>query len=87
MTVEFEKVDFTQEPNIKQMWAWQLFGFLEKGFDYGWNVHIFNDDGVETREGNPIYEGEHLNFDWVLEATAENKERLMAEIRKRSAQC
>lgn len=85
MEIEFEKVDFREEPNCMKMQAWVVFGFLERGFDYGWRVHTY-ENGKETRDCNPMYEGDSLNFDWVLEATAENRDRIMAEIRKRAAQ-
>lgn len=86
--VEFTKciVDSNSKSSLPYLWFEK--GYTDKLLDTYWSVDVFatEENGHCWGKYNPtIKKGEYkLNFKWVLEATEENKQKILNEIIKRA---
>ena len=71
---------------------WVKKGITKHLYKSYWNLYVFvhTPDGKCYDKYNPTYKsrkdgkGQELNFEWVLEATNENKEKLLDELERRA---
>lgn len=64
---------------------WYKYGMTKSVLPSYWSLHTYISktiDGCETCKMiyNPTVTGHKLNFEWVLEATEENKQKLIDEV-------
>lgn len=66
-------------------------GFIKELLENYWNimVYVYDKEGNCYGRYNPqiLPHGTKINFDWVLEATEENKDLILHEIIKRTYNC
>lgn len=84
--VEFVKIENDHKGHFINLWYKK--GFIKEQLENYWNVIVYAYDKEGNCYGryNPqiLPHGTKINFDWVLEATQENKERILHEIIKRA---
>jgi hypothetical protein len=84
--VEFVKVENDYKGHLINVWYKK--GFIKERLKSYWHVTVYayDKEGACWGRYNPqILSGvTKINFDWVLEATEENKERILHEIIKRA---
>lgn len=87
--IEFTNVENDHNEHLINLWYKE--GFIKKKLESYWNVEVYAYDKKENCYGkyNPqiLPNGTRINFDWILEATKENKERILNEIIKRTYDC
>ena len=97
--VEMNKHEVT-DSKYELMYLWVKNGYLQSPLESYWNVKVYaTDDKDNCREKyNPCIKREigrdakgnitlnHfvVNFDWLLEATEENKQKILREINRRA---
>lgn len=83
--VEFVKVENDYKEHLINVWYKK--GFIKEQLENYWHVTVYAYDKEGTCYGkyNPqiLPRGTKINFDWILEATEENKELILHEIIKR----
>lgn len=83
--VEFTKI----EGHFINLWYKK--GFIKEPLENYWNimVYVYDKEGNCYGRYNPqiLPHGTKINFDWVLEATEENKDLILHEIIKRTYNC
>lgn len=87
--IEFTKVENGNNRRLINLWYEK--GFIKEQLENYWQVTVYTYD----KEGNCYgkYNPQilpcktRINFDWILEATKENKERILNEIIKRAYDC
>lgn len=81
------EVEFTKIEND----YWYKKGFIKEPLENYWNVMVYAYDKEGNCYGryNPqiLPHGTKINFDWILEATEENKDLILHEIIKRTYNC
>lgn len=87
--IEFVKVENDNNRHLINLWYKK--GFIKEQLENYWQVTVYAYDKEGNCYGkyNPQilpYET-RINFDWILEATKENKERILNEIIKRTYDC
>lgn len=84
--VEFVKIENDHKGHFINIWYER--GLIKEKFKNYWNVIVYSYDKEGNCYGryNPqiLPHGTKINFDWVLEATEENKECILHEIIKRA---
>ena len=84
--VEFTKVENDNNENLINLWYKK--GFIKEKLENYLHVevYVYDEKGNCCRKYNPLIlpHGTKINFDWILEATKENKERILNEIIKRT---
>lgn len=87
--VEFTKIENDYKGNFINLWYKK--GFIKEPLENYWNVmvYIYDKEGNCYGRYNPqiLPHGTKINFDWVLEATEENKDLILHEIIKRTYNC
>lgn len=87
--VEFTKVENDYKGHFINLWYKK--GFIKEPLENYWNVMVYAYDKEGNCYGryNPqvLPHGTKINFDWILEATEENKKRILHEIIKRTYNC
>ena len=67
---------------------WKNHGYIDRVLDswIGVYVYVTSEDGTCRRDYNPQESGKgnKINFDWMLEDTPENRDRIIAEICRRA---
>lgn len=67
---------------------WKAAGLIDRVLDtwVGVNVYVTSEDGTCRGDYNPQESGigHKINFDWMLEDTPENRDRIIAEICRRA---
>lgn len=84
--VEFVKVENDNNRHLINLWYKK--GFIKEQLENYWQVTVYAYDKEGNCYGkyNPqiLPYGTRIDFDWILEATKENKERILNEIIKRT---
>lgn len=84
--VEFVKVENDYKEHLINLWYKK--GFIKEKLENYWNVavYVYDKEGTCYGKYNPqiLPHGTRINFDWILEGTGENKERILHEIIKRA---
>ena len=83
--IEFTKIENSHKEHLINLWYKK--GFIKEKLENYWHVavHVYDKEGNCYGKYNPqISSGTKINFDWVLEATEENKERILHEIIKKA---
>lgn len=84
--VEFVKVENDYKEHLINVWYKK--GFIKERLKSYWHVTVYayDEKGACWGRYNPqiLPGGTKINFDWVLEATEENKESILHEIIKRA---
>jgi hypothetical protein len=87
--IEFTKIENDCKGHILNVWYKE--GFIKEKLENYWNVevYVYDEKGNCYGKYNPqiLPHGTKINFDWILEATRENKERILNEIIKRTYDC
>ena len=87
--IEFTKVENDNNRHLINLWYKK--GFIKEQLENYWQVTVYAYDKEGNCYGkyNPqiLPYGTRINFDWILEATKENKERILNEIIKRTYVC
>ena len=87
--IEFTKVENDSNRHLINLWYKK--GFIKEQLENYWQVTVYAYDKEGNCYGkyNPqiLPYGTRINFDWILEATKENKERILNEIIKRTYDC
>ena len=86
--IEFTKVENDNNRHLINIWYEK--GFIKEQLESYWQVTVYAYDKEGNCYGkyNPqILYGTKINFDWILKATKENKERILNEIIKRTYGC
>lgn len=86
--IEFTKIENDHKEHLINLWYKK--GFIEEKLENYWHieVYVYDKEGNCCGKYNPqISSGTKINFDWILEATKENKERILNEIIKRTYNC
>lgn len=87
--IEFTKVENDNNRYLINLWYKK--GFIKEQLENYWQVTVYTYDKEGNCYGkyNPqiLPHGTRINFDWILEATKENKERILNEIIKRTYDC
>lgn len=87
--IEFTKVENDCKGHLLNVWYKK--GFLKEQLENYWHVTVYAYDKEGNCYGkyNPqiLPHGTEINFDWILEATKENKERILYEIIKATYNC
>lgn len=87
--IEFTKVENDNNRHLINLWYKK--GFIKEQLENYWQVTVYAYDKEGNCYGkyNPqiLPYGTRINFDWILEATKENKERILNEIIKRTYDC
>lgn len=87
--VEFTKIENDYKGHFINLWYKK--GFIKEPLENYWNVMVYAYDKEGNCYGryNPqiLPHGTKINFDWILEATEENKKRILHEIIKRTYNC
>ena len=84
--VEFTKVENDHKEHLINLWYKK--GFIKEKLENYWHVavYVYDKEGTCYGKYNPqiLPGGTKINFEWVLEATEENKERILHEIIKKA---
>lgn len=84
--VEFTKVENDHKEHLINIWYKK--GFIKEKLENYWHVavYVYDKEGTCYGKYNPqiLPGGTKINFEWVLEAKEENKERILHEIIKRA---
>lgn len=84
--IEFTKVENDYKGHLLNVWYKE--GFIKEQLESYWHVevYVYDEEGNCYGKYNPqiLPHGTKINFDWILEATKENKERILNEIIKRT---
>lgn len=84
--VEFTKVENDHKEHLINLWYKK--GFIKEKLENYWHVavYVYDKEGTCYGKYNPqiLPGGTKINFEWVLEAKEENKERILHEIIKRA---
>lgn len=87
--VEFVKIENNHKGHLINLWYKK--GFIKKQLENYWHITVYAYDKEGTCYGkyNPqiFPHVAKINFDWILEATEENKKRILHEIIKRTYNC
>lgn len=87
--VEFTKIENDYKGHFINLWYKK--GFIKEPLENYWNVMVYAYDKEGNCYGryNPqiLPHGTKINFDWILEATEENKDLILHEIIKRTYNC
>lgn len=86
--IEFTKIENDHKKHLINMWYKN--GFIKEKLKSYWHVavYVYDKEGNCCGKYNPqISSGTKINFDWIIEATKENKERILNEIIKRTYDC
>lgn len=80
-TLEVE-VGLSYDCNLKNSLPklWKKWGWTRHVYKTWWSVRTFVYNGNCIRDYNPTIYGRGINFRWLLEATEENFEKILAEI-------
>lgn len=81
--IEFTKIENDKGHLIN---LWYKEGFIKEKLENYWHVevYVYDEKGNCYGKYNPQTHGTKINFDWIIEATKENKERILNEIIKRT---
>ena len=86
--IEFTKIENDHKEHLINLWYKK--GFIKEKLENYWHVEVY----VYDKEGNcygkynpQISSGTKINFDWIIKATKQNKERILNEIIKRTYDC
>ena len=84
-----ELVSCTRYPGSRSLpIVWKKKGLIDRVLDtwVGVNVYVTTEDGTCRGTYNPQESGirHKINFDWMLEDTPENRDRILAEICRRA---
>ena len=84
--VEFTKVENDHKEHLINLWYKK--GFIKEKLENYWHVaiYVYDKEGTCYGKYNPqiLPGGTKINFEWVLEATKQNKELILNEIIKRA---
>ena len=84
--IEFTKVENDYKGHLLNVWYKE--GFIKEKLENYWHVevYVYDEEGNCYGKYNPqiLPHGTKINFDWILEATEENKEAILNEIIKRT---
>lgn len=84
--IEFTKIENDYKGHLINIWYKE--GFIKEKLENYWNVevYVYDEKGNCYGKYNPQIStsGTKINFDWIIEATKENKERILNEIIKRT---
>lgn len=87
--IEFTKIENNHKEHLINLWYKE--GFIKEKLENYWHVEVYVYDEEGNCYGkynyNPQTHGTKINFDWILKATKENKERILNEIIKRTYDC
>lgn len=87
--IEVEFVKIENNHNLINIWYKKC--FIKEQLESYWHVtvYVYDKEGNCYGKYNPqiLPHGTGINFDWILEATKENKERILNEIIKRTYDC
>lgn len=86
--IEFAKIENDHKEHLINLWYKK--GFIKEKLESYWHitVYAYDKEGNCCGKYNPqISSGTKINFDWILEATKQNKERILNEIIKRTYDC
>lgn len=87
--IEFVKIENDNNRHLINLWYKK--GFIKEKLENYWQVavYVYDKEGNCYGKYNPqiLPHGTKINFDWVLEATEENKERILNEIIKTTYDC
>lgn len=87
--VEFVKIENDNKGHLINLWYKK--GFIKEQLENYWNVTVYayDKEGNCCGKYNPqiLPHGTKINFDWILEATEENKDLILHEIIKRTYNC
>lgn len=84
-----ELISCTRDPGSQSLpILWKKKGLIDRVLDswVGVNVYVTSEDGTCRGAYNPQESGiwHKINFDWMLEDTPENRDRIIAEICRRA---
>lgn len=84
-----ELISCTRDPGFSSLpIIWNKKGLIGRVLDswIGVNVYVTSEDGTCRGDYNPQESGigHKINFDWMLEDTPENRDRIIAEICRRA---
>lgn len=84
-----ELVSCTRDPGARSLpKLWKSAGLIDRLLEtwVGVNVYVTSEDGTCRGAYNPQESGigHKINFDWMLENTPENRDRIIAEICRRA---
>lgn len=85
IVVEFRKNENTHgKHSLPAMWKRK--GFIDKEPETWWGVQTYVTDRQDRCSGkyNPTTKDGKLNFEWLLEATEENRQKIIDEIYRRA---
>lgn len=87
--ITIELVSCTRYPGSRSLpILWEKKGIIDRILDtwVGVNVYVTSEDGTCRGAYNPQESGigHKINFDWMLEDTPENRDRILAEICRRA---
>lgn len=85
IVVELTRINCSDH-NFMELWV--KHGYMKRMLPDYWNIDVY----VHDREGycwgryNPQIRKDtrKINFDWILEATEENKEKILEEVKRRA---
>lgn len=84
--IEFEEVENDHKGHLLNVWYEK--GLIKEQLKNYWivTVYAYDKEGACWGRYNPqiLQGGTKINFEWVLEATEENKERILHEVIKRA---
>lgn len=85
--VEFTKIENSNIGHLINLWHKE--GFIKEKLENYWHieVYVYDEEGNCYGKYNPQTHGTKINFDWILEATKQNKEAILNEIIKRTYDC
>lgn len=87
--IEFTKIENDHKEHLINMWYKN--GFIKEKLKSYWHVavYVYDKEGNCYGKYNPqiLPHGTKINFDLILEATEENKKRILHEIIKRTYDC
>lgn len=87
--IEFVKIENDNNRHLINLWYEK--GFIKENLENYWQVavYVYDKEGNCYGKYNPqiLPHGTKINFDWILEATKENKERILNEIIKTTYDC
>lgn len=87
--IAVELVSCTRDPGARSLpKLWKAAGLIDRVLDtwVGVNVYVTSEDGTCRGAYNPQESGigHKINFDWMLEDTPENRDRIITEICRRA---
>lgn len=87
--IEFTKIENDYKGHLINLWYKE--GFIKEKLENYLHVvvYVYDEKGNCCGKYNPQIStsGTKINFDWILNATKENKERILNEIIKRTYDC